>query len=397
MATNCHRRDVMTMAGAAALVGIDGPALAATPPDLVIKGGRVIDPARKIDARLDIAVSRGRIVALRPNIAPGKAQTLDAAGKIVVPGLIDIHTHATVDPTSSALMLADGVTGWIETGWQGAETVEAGVAAVKASPQKAALLLNIGRKGVMIGTGETMDLSLADVPAARAAIAAHRDVVVGVKARLSRNITGDHDLEVLRRAQEATRPFGIPLMIHIGQTYTPAGKLFELLKPGDIVTHMFAPPPNAIIDADGKLIPEALSARQRGILFDWGHGTRGHITWDVVDRCVQQGFLPDTLSTDWTVGGARLDINMPTIMSDMLSFGVPLDQVVAMATINAARAFPLFKGRGTLAPGSVADIAVLDLREGNFDLIDNANGKRPATQKLFATATVLGGKLASPV
>lgn len=386
------RRAFIAMAGAAALAGGDQSAHAATAPDLVIKGGRVIDPASGIDAVRDVAISRGRIVAVRANIAPGKAQLLDARGKLVVPGLIDIHTHATVDPSSSALMLKDGVTGWVETGWQGAETVVAGVAAVKAAPQKAGLLLNIGRKGVMPGAGETMELSLADVPAARAAIAAHRDVVIGVKARLSRNITGDHDLEVLRRAQEATRPFGIPLMIHIGQTYTPAGKLFELLKPGDIVTHMYAPPPNAIIDADGKLIPEALSARQRGVKFDWGHGTRGHVTWEMVEKAVEQGFLPDTVSTDWTVAGSKLDINMSTIMSDMLSFGVPLDQVVAMATINAAKCFPLFRGRGTLAVGAPGDVALLELREGAFAFLDNANGKRAAARKLVAVGTVLGGK-----
>lgn len=383
-----HRREFMGALGAAACVGAAPPAH-----DLVIKGGRVVDPARKVDAPMDVVIAGGRIAAVRPDIAPGKARVLDAAGKLVVPGLIDIHTHATVDPASAGLMLAQGVTGWVETGWQGAETVASGVAAVRAAPQKAGLLLNIGRKGVLASGGETMDLTLADVAAAQKAIAAHRDVVIGVKARLSRTITGDHDLEVLRRAQEATRPFGIPLMIHIGQTYTPAGKLFELLKPGDIVTHMYAPPPNAIIDVEGKLIPEAITARQRGVLFDWGHGTRGHVTWDIVDRAVRNGFLPDTLSTDWTITGNKADITMPTIMSDMLSFGVPLAQVIAMATSHAGRAFPLFKGRGTLAPGAPADVAVLDLRAGSFELVDNAGTRRAAAQKLFPVATVLGGKL----
>jgi len=392
-----NRREIMAIAGAAALVGLEGATWAAGPSlDLVIRGGRVIDPAGKVDGLLDVGMANGRIAAVRANIAPGKARVLDASGKLVVPGLIDIHTHATVDPQSAAMMLAEGVTGWIETGWQGADTVESGVAAVRAAPQKAAILLNIGRKGVMPNAGETMDLTLADVAAAQAAIAAHRDVVVGVKARLSRNITGDHDLEVLRRAQEATRPFGIPLMIHIGQTHTPPGKLFELLKPGDIVTHIYAPAPNAIIDADGKLIPEAMSARQRGVLFDWGHGTRGHVDWSIVERAVAQGFLPDTLSSDWTMGGAKQDVTMPTVMSDMLSFGVPLEQVVAMATINAARVFPLFKGRGTLRPGAPADVTLLELREGHFELVDNGGNKRPATQKLFPSATVLGGKVVSP-
>lgn len=389
------RRAFLAMAGAAAFVGRGD---AVTPPyDMVVKGGRVIDPARKIDALLDVAIARGRIAAVRANIPPGKAQTINATGKLVVPGLIDIHTHATVDPQSSALMLADGVTGWIETGWQGADTVESGIAAVRAAPQTAALLLNMGRKGVMTGAGETMDLTLADVPAARAAIAAHRDVVVGVKTRLSHMITGDHDLEVLRRAQEVARPFHLPVMIHIGDTYTPLGILLDLLKPGDIVTHMYAPPPHAIIDADDRIVPEAIAARKRGVLFDWGHGTRGHVVWEVVDQAVRQGFLPDTLSTDWTMTGAKMGVTLPAILSDMLSFGVPLARVIAMATCNPARAFPLFKGRGTLAPGAPADIALLELRQGEYAFLDNAGTKRPATQKFFASGTILGGRLVTPL
>ncbi len=389
------RRAFIAMAGAAALIG-RGEA-ATQPHNLVIKGGRVVDPTRRIDAFLDVAIANGRIAAVRANIPPGKAQIIDATGKLVVPGLIDIHTHATVDPQSAAMMLADGVTGWIETGWQGADTVDSGIAAVRAAPQKAALLLNMGRKGVMTGAGETMDLTLADVPAARAAIAAHRDVVVGVKARLSRMITGDHDLEVLRRAQQVARPFNLPVMIHIGDTHTPLGTLLDLLKTGDIVTHMYAPPPHAIVDAQGRIIPEAIAARKRGVLFDWGHGTRGHVVWEVVDQAVRQGFLPDTLSTDWTMAGAKMDVTLPAIMSDMLSFGVPLARVIAMATSNPARAFPLFKGRGTLTPGAPADIAILDLRPGQYEFLDNAGTKRAATRKFVASATILGGKLVVPV
>ncbi|MBN8829398.1 MAG: amidohydrolase family protein [Sphingomonadales bacterium] len=389
-----NRRQVMTMLGAAAFAG--SGLFAKTPGgrhDLVIKGGRVIDPARGVDAVLDVAVSGGRIAALAPEIAPEGAALLDAGGKLVLPGLIDIHTHATVDARSAAMMLADGVTGWIETGWQGAETVDQGIAAVRAAPQTAAILLNIGRKGVMTGAGETMDLSLADEAAARAAIAAHRGVVIGVKARLSRGITGDHDLEVLRRAQTVARGAGLPLMIHVGDTFTPLGQLLDLLKRGDIVTHMYAPLPNAIINADGRVIPEAIAARRRGVLFDWGHGTRAHVVWDVVEKAVAQRFLPDTVSTDWTIAGAGQGVNLPTVMSAMLSFGVPLDRVIAMATQNAARAFPFFRGRGTLRPGAPADLAVLELRRGVYEFIDNEGGRRPGVQKLFASATVLGGRI----
>lgn len=392
------RRNFMAMVGITTLGASACSTLPAPQPvDLIIKGGRVIDPASGIDATLDVGIANGVVVSVAPAIAVGGAKLLDASGKLVVPGLIDIHTHATVDPASPALILADGVTSWIETGWQGAYTVDSGIAAVKAAPQTAGLLLNMGRNGVVMGAGDTADLELADVGAARAAIAANRKYVVGVKVRLSRNITGEHDLEVLRRAQQVTESFGIPVMVHIGDTFTPLGDLLDAMKPGDIVTHMYSPPPHAIVDEGGRIIPQAIAARKRGVIFDWGQGTRQHVLWSVAQQAIEQGFLPDTISTDWTVGGHDLGmVGMPTVMSNVLSLGVPLNQVVAMATANAARVFPLFKGRGTLQPGAPADVAVLELRDGEFELVDTQGNKRIASQKLFATDTVLGGKLIAP-
>jgi dihydroorotase len=387
------------MAGAAALAQAGCASQpAAQTYDLVVKGGRVIDPARKIDGLFDVAIAQGRIASVAPGIAPGVAKVLDASGRLVVPGLIDIHTHASVDPTSSKLMLADGVTGWIEAGWQGADTIADGLAAVRAAPQKAGLLVNIDRKGVVIPPQGIIDLTLADVAAAHDAIAKHRDVVVGLKVRLSRGITGDRDMEVMRRAQAATKALNVPVMMHMGDSYSPLGPLLDLMKPGDIVTHIYAPPPHAILDANGKLIPEVVAARARGVIFDWGHGTRGHIVWNVAEKAVQNGFLPDTVSTDWTMGGynSPAEVRMPTIMSDALSLGIPLDKVVAMATCNAARCFPLFEGRGTLAPGAPADVAVMELRQGAFEFLDNAGAKRPSAQKLFTSATVLAGQVVSP-
>ncbi len=394
-----NRRQFMAMAGAAALIGSGrfSAASAQAGYDLVIKGGRVIDPAAGVDTLSDLAISGGRIAAIHPEIVPGAARVLDAEGKLVVPGLIDIHTHGTIDPTSAALMLADGVTGWIEAGWQGAETVEQGIAALQDVPQKAGLLLNIGRKGVTIGTGETKDLDLADVEAARAAIAANREYVVGVKARLSQSITSDHDLEVLRRAIAATEPFGIPVMIHMGATHSPLGALLDLMRPGDIVTHIFAPPPHAIVDDAGMIIPEARAARERGVIFDWGHGTREHVVWDIAQAAVDQGFLPDTLSSDWTVSGFEAGlVAMPTVMSGALSLGIELNDVIAMATCNAAAAFPLFEGLGTLAEGSSADVAVMELHEGEFEFGDTQGTMRAAVQRLANHATVLRGEIVVP-
>src|SRR5262249_21295168 len=185
----------------------------------------------------------------------------------------------------------------------------------------------------------------------------------------------------------------LPVMIHMGQTVSPLPRLMELLKPGDIVTHMFAPPPNSIIDESGHILPEVLAARRRRGWFDLGNGRTRHLRGDIVVRVNAAGFWPDTFSTDWTPEGRTAQvIDFPNVMSKFLDFGMPLDQVIARATVNASRMFDAFRDRGTLNVGAPADVAVLELREGSFEIVDNYGNKRTARQRLFPGATVLGGK-----
>jgi dihydroorotase len=392
-----HRRQfIRTTAGAASFGSIPGALRAGTKYDLVVKGGRVIDPSRKLDAIRDVAIANGRIVAIKENLAAGAAETavetIDAHDKLVVPGLIDIHTHAARSSEGPMLCLADGVTGLIDAGSQGADRIADTIAIAKAAPQACRVLINIGRAGI-IPEGDTMDLKHADVEAAREAIGQHRDMIAGVKARLSRDVAGANDFEVLRRAREVASSFKLPVMIHMGQTVSPLPKLIALLKPGDIVTHMFAPPPNSIIDDAGHILPEVMAARRRGVRFDLGNGRTGHLRWDIADRVLQAGFLPDTFSTDWTPEGRTTQIiDFPNVMSKFLMLGMPIGQVIACATVNAAAAFPVFRGKGTLKVGAPADIAVLELRENSFEFVDNFGNNRTGKQRLFPSATILGGK-----
>src|SRR5262249_23317704 len=194
---------------------------------------------------------------------------------------------------------------------------------------------------------------------AQGAIARNRDVVVGIKARLSQSVAGTNDLEALRRAQEAAAPFGLPVMIHIGQSYSPMRAILPLLKRGDIVTHMYAPAPNGILDDQGRLFPDVLAARRRGIIFDFGNGTLDHFDWATVEKATRQGFWPDTFSTDWNTASRTTGVvDLPNVMSKFFMFGMPLMQMIACATVNAARAFPAFDDRGTLNVGAPADVAV---------------------------------------
>ncbi|HEY2382847.1 MAG TPA: hypothetical protein VGK48_16855 [Terriglobia bacterium] len=388
-----RRQFVFTAAGAGMLARLPvALGSAAAKYDLIIKGGRVIDPSRKIDGVRDVAIAGDRIAAVGANLNSDAAKIIDAKGKLVVPGLIDIHTHAARTKEGPGLCLADGVTGWIDAGSQGADHIEDTIAVAKSAPQAAKVLINIGRAGIL-PEGDTMDLNRADVALLRAAIEKNRGMIAGIKARLSRDVAGPNDYEVLRRAQETATAYRIPVMIHMGQTMTPLPRLLALLKPGDVVTHMFAPPPNSIIDENGRILPEVIAARRRGVFFDLGNGRTGHLRWDVVDSVLRERFLPDTFSTDWTVEARTAQvINFPNVMSKFLIPGMPLDQVIARATVNPARVFPVFRGRGTLNVGAPADVAILELRGGMFEFVDNYGNKRMGRQRLFPSMTVLGGK-----
>jgi dihydroorotase len=389
-----RREFLSTAAVSAAALGGDPRLYAAQPAkyDLLIRGGRVIDPSLRLDAIRDVAIAAGRIVAVEANIAGDAAETLDARGKLVVPGLIDIHTHGARSADGPPMMLEDGVTGWIDAGSQGADHVADPVAVAKGSPQPGRVLINIGRAGIL-PDGDTMDLVRADVAAARDAISKNREFIVGVKARLSRDVAGANDYEVLRRTQEVAGAFGLPVMIHMGQSQSPLPKLFDLLKRGDIVTHMFAPPPNSIVDDTGRILPAVLAARRRGVWFDVGNGQTGHMRWDTVGAIMKTGFWPDTFSTDWSTNSRRTGVvDLPNCMSKLFGYGMSVSEAVACATLNPSRVFPLFNDRGTLNIGAPADVAVLELREGKFEFLDNYKGTIGGTQRLFPFATVLAGK-----
>jgi len=378
-------------AGAALLANVPG-AYAATC-DLVIKGGRVIDPSVGLDAERDVAITRGKIAAVEANIAADAAETIDARGKIVAPGLIDIHTHAGRSKEGPPMCLQDGVTCWVDAGSGGADNIDQVAAVARGAPQIGRALVNIARTGVISPGGELHDLNSANVALAQGAIARNHDVIVGVKARLSNNVGGANDLEALRRAQEAAAPFNLPVMIHVGQNYSPMRAILALLKRGDIVTHMYAPGMNGILDDKGVLFPEVTAARRRGVLFDFGNGVADHFDWATVEKATRQGFWPDTFSTDWNVMSKTTGVvDFPNVMSKFIMFGMPLSQIIACATVNAARVFPSFDDRGTLNVGAPADVAIMELREGTFEFLDNYKGIRAGHQRLFPAGTVLAGK-----
>ena len=288
------------------------------------------------------------------------------------------------------MLLQDGVIGWVDAGSAGADKMDQIAAVARGAPQIGRALVNIARTGTR-GSGELKDLNQANVDLARGAIARHRDIVVGVKARLSNNVAGPNDLEALRRAQAAAGD--LPVMVHVGQNYSPMRAILPLLKRGDIVTHLYAPGMNGILDDKGRLFADVTAARRRGVLFDFGNGRNDHFDWDTVEKATRQDFWPDTFSTDWNVESRTTGVvDFPNVMSKFIMFGMPLKEIIACATVNAARVFPSFDDRGTLNVGAPADVTILDLRDGAFEYVDNYKGTRAGRQRLFPVGTVLAGK-----
>ena len=393
------RRDLLASTAALCLPGTASARPSGQPAapefDLLISGGRVIDPAASFDAVADVAIRGGRIARVAPGISASSARTvIDARGRIVTPGLVDIHVHTDAELTP-AWCLATGVTAMADGGTYGADNVDTGLALAHTAKNRVRLLLNLGRSGLngLGAVGELLDLANADVAVARRAVEAHRDLVAGIKIRLSKSAAGANDLEAVRRARQITAPLGLTVMAHIGQSVSTLPEILALMGPGDIITHVYAPAANGILDANGRLLPEVRAARERGVLFDVGNGRSGHLTWDVAERAIQQGFLPDTISSDLTAPG-RTDrvFDFPTVLSKFLLLGMTLPQIVACATSRAANALPAFRDLGTLAVGAPADVAVFELREGEVDFVDNEKTVRKGRRKLVPSTVVLTGQ-----
>jgi len=369
--------------------------------DLLIKGGRVIDPSQKLSGALDVAIAGGKIAAVAANIPAGRArEVFDARGKLVTPGFINVHAHlyiygntVTVDP--EPVGFPAGVTTALDAGSAGANTfLGFRKFVIDTSPLRIYAMLNIAIIG-NYGNELYLNLSLINARSAIRIINEQRDRILAIKVR----INGIHDelandLEVLKRAREAADATGLPIMMH----WSNEPDLLALLKRGDILTHPFptATPrmPNLFGGQPGKVLPQILELKDRGILTDAQAGTSHH-SWDVSEKAFSQGWIPDFISTD--IGSKTPQTSngqlLPWVMTQFLYLGLTIDQVIERVTVAPTKAFKFGEKIGTFEPGAIADVTVIDLQQGNFELIDQQGAKRMAKQKIVPVAAVHGGTL----
>ena len=370
--------------------------------DLVLKGGRVVDPATGTDRAADVAFAAGRVAAVDAGIAPERGrQVVDVAGRIVTPGLIDLHTHVYWGGTSlgvdaDKLARRSGTTTFVDAGSAGAGNV-AGFRhhVIERSRVRILAYLNISFAGIFafsknVMVGENLDIRLCNPREAVAAARDHAGHIVGMKVRIGAATSGSNAAGPFNAALDAADKLQLPLMTHLDFPGPGRHEVIAHLRRGDVLTHCFKPFPNAPIHGDRTIRADMLAARQRGVVFDIGHGL-GSLAFETATAMLEQGFLPDVISSDvhtLCVHGPAFDLL--ACLSKFLALGMRLEDVIRAATVHPAKAIDR-TDLGSLAVGAVGDAAVLELRPGRHVHTDSLGETLTADERLVCAGIVTGG------
>ncbi len=400
----------IAIAAASALPGAAQAAMGPTDKfDLLLRNANVLDPSQGLSGKRDIGMRYGLIEAIEPSIAPDRAhRVMDAGGKLVTPGLIDLHCHTY--PFGSAIGIpADELVAYqcsttvVSAGDAGANNFAGWRRFIApASRTRQYAFVHVALAGLAgFPVPELYNIDYAQAETAARVVAENADMVLGVKVRMSENVIARHGLEPLKRAIKACELSGVParVMCHIGGVSDRAlmSQILDLFRPGDVLTHCFSGAPNLAGDGtnivqDGKLLPAALAAKKRGVIFDIGHGG-GSFDYTIAEAAIAQGCLPDTISSDVHVfsGNTPGMPYLPWVMSKMIGLGFSLAEVVAMTTSAPARVIGRLPKHGTLQVGAPADLSLLELVEGAVEFVDTRDNKRTGRVHLKPAGTIVAG------
>ena len=372
--------------------------------DLLLTGGTLLDPAQGINARHDVAFQGGRVAAVALELDALRAATvIDVSGNLVVPGLIDVHVHVFEGVSHYGVnvdhgCLARGVTTVVDAGSAGADTFPGfRKYVIEASETRILAHLNISTMGMISRQiGELDDIKWASVPRALEMIERNRDVILGVKVRLTREqlVGKGAGLKPLYLAREAADAAGLPIMVHPQESWAASfDEIISVMRGGDVLTHMYHGLEHGILDDGGRVRPSVWAARERGVVFDVGHG-EGSFDWDVCQRALAQGFPPTTISSDlhrYNIDGPVYDL--VTTISKFLHLGLSLEEAMTMVTSVPAGVIGMAGEIGTLAAGAAGDAVVLQMQTGAFAFQDSRRIERIGERRLEPVLVVRAGRI----
>jgi dihydroorotase len=365
--------------------------------DILIKGGEVRDPSSGFRQKADVAIRQGTIAAIEPEIAAGRAlDVIDATGRIVSPGLVDLHTHLhygvrsgiDADPVAAK----SGTTTWLDAGTFDYTQIR-GFRRFIVEPAKCRIfgLVHLYPSNRNPDSDPVKDVRAAMDRTGRAA-AENSDIVLGVKIQIGANMNGRYSLEFLKIARELCDKYKLRLMAHVSFAPPSTEEVMALMRSGDIVTHCYNTHTIGILDEAGKVKAAVRDARARGVLFDVGHGS-GSFNFEIARKAIADGFPPDSISTDIYTENLRGPVfDLPTTISKLMHAGLSFDDALKCSTANAGRIITPVPGIGTLKAGGPADVAVLSVEKGEFPLVDAQRNRVTATQRLVSHLAICRGR-----
>ncbi len=370
--------------------------------DLILKGGHIVDPSQNLDGAADIAFAAGRVAAIGKDIKSAEgADIRDVSGRLVSPGFIDLHTHVYWGGTSLGVDATDaarqsGVTTLVDAGSAGPGNFLGFLKhVIEPSDPRILAYLHVSFAGIFafskrIMVGESSDLRLMSPADAVAVANDHRDVIIGIKVRVGRNASGSSGAAPLDIALQAAEELALPLMCHIDEPPPSYEDVLDRLRPGDVLTHCFRPFPNSPVTGQGAIKPAVFAARQRGVLFDVGHGM-GSFAFKTARAMLAAGFVPDTISSDLHILNLEGPVfDQATTLSKFLNLGMPLADVIRATTVNAAAAIRRPE-LGTLRRGSAGDATIFSVSEGRFPFVDSLGEQMIGSKKIKIDGVVLKG------
>lgn len=378
--------------------------------DLLIKGGKIVDPEGDMEDYLDVAISQGKIAAVARDIGPQDSQqVVDARDKIVAPGLIDMHCHVyhgvlKIGVEPDTVGVRQGVTTVVDGGSAG-QAIFGGFPKYIMPAARTTVLcfLNLASPGLS-GSHELRDWAAIDAAATKATIESNRNLIKGLKLFWVGTLPASRGAELMKLAKGIAAKFGLPVMVHIGDnskrmTAASTVECLRMMEAGDIVSHIFTAQPGGILSADGRVLPELVAAMARGVVLDIAHG-KFNFSFEAARKIMAQGVLPNVISSDVSTISLNGPVYGLTVtMSKLMALGLDLKQVIQMTTINPARAIGIEKEKGSLKPGMEADVSILELLPGSWQLEDSAKRTLKVTTLITPRATVKSGRLipAEPV